>query len=352
MLSSVISHQCLFFLYCPKVFASNRPLDISGAQSAEQLLADAGAAGDDAGEDSDTNPSDTEEARVPEHVAEEPSNVKARRRKQKREKASLSHISWVADLLQDFVGTQADSEPAPPPPMPANVAAGTAREIVAEAFEFGGHNGASRLGQDHLEDEEAAYVEEVQQESGLDHMEARERKLLQKAREEFEALSPGTVNTSPFSEENLGKAIEAAIAEQKHTCAFAEDAAEEAMLNQSKLLGNDLPGSSNMDDDNDDDDDDDMDESTRAKAGMSSSSKACPPPLEPLEPAVEAAFASWVSDATVSMKALFASLEATRQKTVGQDGEVSLVRGYVSGSSPSPSPSADTAESAELETAF
>ena len=175
------------------------------------------------------------------------------------------------------------------------------------------------------------------EESGLDVMQERERRAISQAHEDFELKKSTGANSkfemakSPLVEENISSEIAAGVSSGLD----AEDAAEEAILNC--LVGNESVQKQVASVDS-------LDLSDPAQSSSFSSSGGS------MAAVFQAAFSNWMEELSISLKALQARQIAMREKPVGDNKEISLVLGRVSGISGSESGEGVTNE--ETDSAF
>ena len=316
-----------------------------GASSASSSSSDSSGLNSQAGGASDD--SENEDAEMPDPKLK--AAPKRRGRPRKRPDAqqitpSPDHVSWMRSLLQDLsmpVPTESGSVESEP----SVSLAAEATNLVEEAFELSSHGNhdAKKPGTDKLEEQEEQYAEEVNLESGLDEMQERERKMLAQAHEDFKDLKDKQALKSPIAEANLAHAIQEIVTKSGIS---EEEAAEEAMLGQHQLLGNDK-------------------QEPISEVGVSLSSPS-PPNLQGLQSSssssrVEAApapqasqgpFGNWMEAWFASCEALVNAREACNTTSVGQGGELSLVMGPIKGAVANSTSASSAAGSQDPESVF
>lgn len=174
-------------------------------------------------------------------------------------------------------------------------------------------------------------------ESGVVEMTDREEKMIQQACDDFATLPERDASKSPLLEENLAAKIAQHALE---TGADPEDAAEEVMLNQTSLLGNQLPHDVDAADAHDDIDD---------KADNAAGSHVQTTAAKKSTAMSSEAFRTWVEEVVCSVKALNFQVSANK-RPVGDGGEISLVLGKMG--EPTTSSSSESGQQAESESVF
>lgn len=266
-------------------------------------------------------------------------NENRNRTRKKKERKELKQIPWLSKLLEDEVALENADQGTPCNPEFATTSAasssasasmsgdlgmvkeprqshrlgGIANELVLEAF---GPKEDPKF-QDELETNEETIINEIVEESGIGEMGEREEKLLHSACEQFSKLSEAKASKSPLLEENLARAI----AKNVESGMDPEEAAEEAMLNNETLLGNDTISPNDLDDTGldhlENPNETTKHDETRKSIAMR-----------------REAFIVWVEECICSFQALIRKT-AEDKRPVGDNGELSLVLGDISGASTS-----------------
>ena len=216
-----------------------------------------------------------------------------------------------------------------------------ARSLVQQSFALSRQFVSSeREAVDDLEAGEAKDIEELSRESGLDALAQKEAKLMERACQNFAKMSRPSVSKSPLLESNVAAAMSSFVQAGMEP----EDAAVEAILNNSQLLGNEeMFGDAGADD-------------VTAQIGADEPETAESADGAARLAAIADAFNRWQDECCNSIKALQSRCQALQEKTVGQNGELSLVRGNIagepkpdagSGSGTAANPAADTSDSSE-----
>lgn len=298
--------------------------------------------GDGANEDIYDDDDDDSDENVAVEQSESIPKTKKENRKRTRKKKDiyeLKQIPWLSKLLEDEValenadkGTPCNPEFATTPAASSSASASTsgdlgmveeprkshrlggiANELVLEAF---GPKDDPKF-QDELETNEESILNEILEESGIREMGEREEKLLNSACEQFSKLSEAKASKSPLLEENLARDI----AKNVESGMDPEEAAEEAMLNNESLLGNETISPKDLDDTGLDQLET-ADEKTKHDATRKSIAMR------------REAFIVWVEECICSFQALIKKT-AEDKRPVGDNGELSLVLGDISGASAS-----------------
>ncbi len=242
-------------------------------------------------------------------------------RKKPRDTDEDMTIDWLSNLLTDLrkvetgaadrtdddVGVAASDSgilvsQSPPQNPQRDVLVDEAKALVEEAF------GPIRNPvKENDEEEEDAFLHEVEVDSGLSEMQEREQKVLDKACEEFSKSSESKVKDSIVLEANLVTSINTLVG----SGSTPEEAAEEVMLNH--LIGNGFEFENSTD------------ASTPNKLNSEDVATCSDTSL------FSETLTSWLGECTLSLKALQLQSQAHQDKTVGQDGELSLAFGNVLG---------------------
>jgi hypothetical protein len=310
-----------------------KPQDLPAETPAESLLqkhegVSSSSSGSDSQASGGSDASEHEDVDMPDPKVKAAPKKRGRRPDAQQIKRSSDHVSWLRSLLQDLsVPVPAESESVDQQqqePQFEEAAVGVslaaaAANLVEEAFEMSssGNHDTKKLRTDELEEQEEKYAEEMSRESGLDEMQERERKMIALAHEEFKKLGDKQAMKSPIAEPNLAQSIHEIMAKSGIS---EEEAAEEAILGQHQLLGNEkaqpeseqgVPSSG-----------------FQPNLQSSSSSSGVAAPQKPI---LEGHFGNWMEECFASCEALMRSKEAGNTLSVGQGGELSLVMGRIRG---------------------
>ncbi len=263
---------------------------------------------------SSSSGSDSDDA----HAAQAPRVAVRRGRKLKREVQTQANIAWLSNLLADVdVATDMGGAES------SEKLAAAAAELVEEAFGMKNQTNSSIPSdvQD-VEVGEESFAEEVTRDSGMDLAQERENMMIQQACGHLMAKDSKDICKSKSSavvEENIAVAIEEYIT--TNGCS-PEEAAEEVMLNQSSLLGNeDIPACQFASPD---------------AFSLSQPPSNQPPSNHPsaardIQFHLHPAFDLWFEECVESLEALQHRMEAIQSKSVAENGELSLVHGNIHG---------------------
>ena len=263
---------------------------------------------------SSSSGSDSDNDDAAEHAAQAPRVAVRRGRKLKREVQTQANIEWLSNLLSDIDvatdmgGVESSSEKL------AAAAAG----LVEEAFGMKNQTNSSIPSdvQD-VEVGEESFAEEVIRESGMDLAQERENMMIQQACGHLTAKDCKDMRKSKSSavvEENIAVAIDEYV--NTNGCS-PEEAAEEVMLNQSSLLGNeDIPACQFASPDD---------------FSLSQPPSNHPSAARDIQFHLHPAFDLWFEECVESLEALQHRMEAIQSKSVAENGELSLVHGNIYG---------------------
>lgn len=252
------------------------------------------------------------------HAAQAPRVTVRRGRKLKREVQTQANIEWLSNLLTDIdVATDLGGVES------SEKLAAAAAGLVEEAFGMKNQTNSSIPSdvQD-VEVGEESFAEEVTRESGMDLAQERENMMIQQACGHLMAKDSKDIRKSESSavvEENIAVAIEEYIA--TNGCS-PEEAAEEVMLNQSSLLGNeDIPACQFAP----------PDDFSLSQPPSNQPPSNHPSAARDIQFHLHRAFDLWFEECVESLEALQHRMEAIQSKSVAENGELSLVHGNIHG---------------------